>query len=936
MLDEEDLDRFRTLSFAPGEGQHPLNLFQDADAEYLSFPTIYCGERRRLTTTNGNDIHYAELCKWELRNVDRRVANNIPNLFFKAKKLQIKQVAEKGSLAMRRVQSKGNTYTAGQILDKAVQSSITNLDEGYRIFRTIRNSPPYLESCKKDIMAMIRQLGLPTWFISLSAADTKWHDLIIILGKLNDGRDYTKDLREGNMTWDNITRLISIDPVTCARYFNNRTDTFIKEVLESRHHPIHKITDYVYRIEFQHRGSPHIHMLVWTENAPQYGASKEQEIIAFNDQYVSCSINLNDDEKQYTDMQKHRHSRSCRKKWIAVCRFGFPIPPMPFTIILEPYEGDEKQRLETLFAKIKKDLDDMKDGVDLPFKDFLRNIGCSYDDYIDAIRTSLKGPKLFLRRNLSEIRINPYMKKLVSAWKANHDIQFVLDPYACAVYITDYISKSQKGMSTLLHNACKEAREGNDSLRKQVRFMGNKFLNATEISAQEAVYLTLQLPLTKKTRQVVFINTSPPQERTCIIKNEELLKQLPLNSTDIYSSNQITRYSKRPRQLQNWCLADYVSKLNVYFPSAENTWSYPYEDNSDDDLSSDRKENEDDADDDFKTCVSYVPDKYDANSVINIELKNGIKIKSRKVPWVIRFVRYNKNAEPENYYREQLLLFYPWRDEHKDLLDDCPTYSMRYQCLMHLIAVNAKQYDHKCEALDKAIESAEFQAIQSDDAMDQIAPSNIQQQCDDETEGTSENSDFVFFNPKRTLQQQNYDVGKDMGVPSAVSDDLLKGCIPDNEYYSLLRKLNFKQREIFLHINHWIRTKDEPLRIFLSGGAGTGKSVVISALYQSLHRYFILNSVEDLDDIRVLKCAPTGTAAYNVEGLTIHHAFDIPVQQKFQPLIAEKANTLFNKYKNMSVLIIDEISLVSNMLFKQIDMRLQQIKKIPIHLAIYI
>ena len=76
------------------------------------------------------------------------------------------------------------------------------------------------------------------------------------------------------------------------------------------------------------------------------------------------------------------------------------------------------------------------------------------------------------------------MKNLSSAWKANHDIQFVLDPYACAVYITASISKSQKGMSTLLYNACKEARQGNESLRKQVRFMGNKFLNATEISAQ--------------------------------------------------------------------------------------------------------------------------------------------------------------------------------------------------------------------------------------------------------------------------------------------------------------------------------------------------------------------------------------------------------------------------------------------------------------------
>ena len=62
-----------------------------------------------------------------------------------------------------------------------------------------------------------------------------------------------------------------IDPVTCARYFNNRSDTFINKVLESPHQPIHKITDHALRVEFQHRGSPHMHMLLWAKDAPEYG-----------------------------------------------------------------------------------------------------------------------------------------------------------------------------------------------------------------------------------------------------------------------------------------------------------------------------------------------------------------------------------------------------------------------------------------------------------------------------------------------------------------------------------------------------------------------------------------------------------------------------------------------------------------------------------------
>jgi len=35
----------------------------------------------------------------------------------------------------------------------------------------------------------------------------------------------------------------------------------------------------------------------------------------------------------------------------------------------------------------------------------------------------------------------------LTAWRANMDIQFVLDVYACAMHIVSYISKAQKGIS---------------------------------------------------------------------------------------------------------------------------------------------------------------------------------------------------------------------------------------------------------------------------------------------------------------------------------------------------------------------------------------------------------------------------------------------------------------------------------------------------------
>ena len=60
------------------------------------------------------------------------------------------------------------------------------------------------------------------------------------------------------------------------------------------------------------------------------------------------------------------------------------------------------------------------------------------------------------------------MKDMLSAWQAHHDIQFVLNAYSCMVYICDYITKAHKGMSDLLATACKEAKEGNMTLKESV------------------------------------------------------------------------------------------------------------------------------------------------------------------------------------------------------------------------------------------------------------------------------------------------------------------------------------------------------------------------------------------------------------------------------------------------------------------------------------
>ena len=103
---------------------------------------------------------------------------------------------------------------------------------------------------------MIRHLSLPTWFMSLSAADTRWTDLLRMLARLNDDIEYSEEGIE-NLSWQEKTKLVQKDPVTCFRYFDHRVQEFLNTVLKSSCEPIGKVKDFFYRAEFQQRGSPH-------------------------------------------------------------------------------------------------------------------------------------------------------------------------------------------------------------------------------------------------------------------------------------------------------------------------------------------------------------------------------------------------------------------------------------------------------------------------------------------------------------------------------------------------------------------------------------------------------------------------------------------------------------------------------------------------------
>ena len=95
----------------------------------------------------------------------------------------------------------------------------------------------------------------------------------------------------------------------------------------------------------------------------------------------------------------------------------------------------------------------MKEGERMTFEELLLKLKVTENDYRLAVRSSLNAPTVFLERKPKELRINNHNPPCLKAWRANMDIQFVLDVHASAMYIVSYISKAQKGMSELLQGS---------------------------------------------------------------------------------------------------------------------------------------------------------------------------------------------------------------------------------------------------------------------------------------------------------------------------------------------------------------------------------------------------------------------------------------------------------------------------------------------------
>ena len=809
----------------------PLNIFTDINIEELAFPMLYPYGTNGFHHPRPQQPTAFQYFRCRFLNKDQRWSSSPQYLFWALHIYEQEKLQSAISVALRH---KTQANSSLQVQDVTNAHSITLKTDNYMFMKQLRGTAAYWKNELSKLIAKIRTLGAPTFFMSLSANDMHWFDNFKFI---NPG---LSDDDIAQLSYTERCKLIRQNPVLSALHFKARWEAFLHSYLLVKPYPLGHVTDFFARVEFQARGSPHMHIFLWVADAPSFDCPGDKDLLLpFIDKYISAELPAKNTEeyKLVNALQTHTHTSTCRKKGRVTCRFDFPMP----------ISDQTRFRLAA-------------------------DLGSRSRFYI-------------LRRKPEDLWINPYNLNILKNWNANMDIQMVGTTHGVARYVCSYICKNEplafrQEVATVLKKMPNDA-----SQRKILSNIGNILLTHRTIGSQETAYRLLGLEMVYSSRETVFINTSLPNERFRVLKTKKKLEELPKASTDVFADGLPQYYTMRPSTppFPNMSLSEFVTnyKLNSYTPKNPSTAQPRYTLNANGE----------------SKCIV---------------LRTKAACLRCSIPHVL--------ANSEAHYFSLLYLFLPFRSE-TEILHPFSTYQESF--IHKKDRLDQKQLHHtslmnEFEKSLKHLLAMEVQDIHDIQAL--TTPScNLAKDMTEAEESTCYNNIFAYDilpNPERDNSESSH---KNFSVELFHS---MAGCtMTEEEFLEKRSLLSDSQKGVFQVITEAEQT---PMHIFITGGAGTGKSFLLKLIRE----HFLRTNCHTLPN--TLVAAPTGVAAYNIGGLTLHSLLQLPTQDcsnaPYRPLSPRSFKILSEAFKYVKYLIIDEVSMVSYNTLEHVHLRLNEIK----------
>ncbi len=904
---------------APAAKNSPVSIFKVKNLESMSFPVQFPDGKNTFDEPDrAKHVSPSRYFNTRLFSIDNRCARDTNYIFFAQFVTEMHMATSSMSIQLRKAKPMtrdGRRINSSLLQDKQELEKLVHNKEATRFMQPLRGTPAYWEKTLRDLFAMLRQLGTPTFFCTFSAAEMRWPEVITAI-KAQQGETVNFD----ELDWSEKCEILRSNPVTAMRMFEKRVEALMRDLIMSPARPIGEVIDFFYRVEFQLRGSPHIHCLFWVKDAPEFEKDQDQDVCDFIDKYISCKLpDPNKDPELHrivSEVQMHsrNHSKSCRKNK-KHCRFGFPKPPINRTTITRPrpppaeQSDDENGSEERDYASVAKEqlqkvwdlLNDSKQSFET-ITQLLNQVNMTYEEYEKHIEALSTSSLIVMERRPQDCWVNGYNPMLLRAWNANMDIQFILNPYSCIMYILSYISKAEHEMSDYLKRVIKDSSHDNLSDRECMKQVMNAYSKNREVSAQEAVARTCSLKLKSTSRSVIFIPTDDNAVKMSLPM--KYLRTMDDDVENVWMTGLPDKYKARPNrpEFENMCMAEFASEYRIVYGGQTK-----------------------------------------GKNVLPLQNNMGhIQKRTRGKPAVIRFARFSQQKTPEKFYGTLLKLYLPYRRDEQLKSARFPTYESFYafasvklpstdelQRVFSIVNENRQKYEKHNEAIEKAIEDFE-QNGPIEDAWTTLAPANelIRLESNMEREPTDPNE----VNEQEDIPEYTASTSfSNTAMPLMEATQLNHAQIR-----KMYQSLNHTQASIFYAVRDWCKRcvsgeSPQPFLYFLNGGAGVGKSHVIKSIYTEaskiLRRLPCMRERTDISQPTVLLTAFTGTAAFNISGKTLHCLLKLP--RSLKPPYQGLGNSLDEMRADLSnahILIIDEISMVSKQLFAYVNWRLQQIK----------
>ena len=300
--------KMEKIAVAPGEFGSFKNWGDDIYLEEKMFPEKFpFGVGGYLSTCMENpeaDMGFANYCVSQVLSADPKFRNDSTYLFFL---LLVKELVmlKRCKTTYLRQATKIPNLTKNDVLNMK-HENLNRFNRSFEVFKNMRGTSMYYEDSKKNLFSLLRQNGCPTLFFTLSCAEFDWKDLLKEVIETVYKKKVTEEEING-LSPSAKNKIISENYVQSTLHFQKRIekifalmkyDDFFGDSGENSYH----MSSYFYRIEFQARGAPHVHSLLWLKD------SKEKE--------APSLWSVEDIDGSDTDEEEKRKNLNERKKRI--------------------------------------------------------------------------------------------------------------------------------------------------------------------------------------------------------------------------------------------------------------------------------------------------------------------------------------------------------------------------------------------------------------------------------------------------------------------------------------------------------------------------------------------------------------------------------------------------------------------------------------------